>query len=64
MIPGEEEDGKSVIDGSRKIAYFPSVSTTQSFWYKRRWVSITRSQQETGFYGRKEEYLQIRYDLG
>jgi chaperone BCS1 len=61
MVPGEEEDSSSVITGSRKLAYLPSVSSTYSIWYKRRWMTVTRVQSQTGYYGRREETLQIRY---
>jgi chaperone BCS1 len=61
MVPGEEDDANSLLNGSRKLAYLPSLSTTQSIWYKRRWMSITRGQAESGYYGRKEDTLEIRY---
>lgn len=61
MVPGEEDDVNSLLNGSRKLAYLPSLSTTQSMWYKRRWMTITRGQQDSGYYGRKEDTLEIRY---
>ena len=63
MVPGEEEDASSLVNKNRKIAYLPSVSTTQYIWYKGRWMSITRDQEENTYYGRKADTLQIRYDL-
>jgi mitochondrial chaperone BCS1 len=60
MIPGEDDDPAATALGSRKLAYLPSVSTTYSIWYKNRWMSINRTQNQTGYYGRKEETLEIR----
>ncbi|RDB23454.1 putative mitochondrial chaperone BCS1-B [Hypsizygus marmoreus] len=60
LVPGEEEDASSLIRGTRKLAFLPSISTTQSMWYKRRWMTITRSQESTGYYNRPEDKLSIR----
>ncbi|KAG5638147.1 hypothetical protein H0H81_001666 [Sphagnurus paluster] len=30
LVPGEEEDASSLVQGSRRLAYMPSISTTQS----------------------------------
>ncbi|KAF8075116.1 P-loop containing nucleoside triphosphate hydrolase protein, partial [Lyophyllum atratum] len=60
LIPGEDEDASSLMKGSRKLAYLPRMSTTHSIWYKRRWISVTRSQEATGYYNRPEEKLTIR----
>ncbi|KIM90394.1 hypothetical protein PILCRDRAFT_181783 [Piloderma croceum F 1598] len=55
-VPGEEDD---VARSSRKLAYLPSVSATYSIWYKKRWMQISRTQGQTGWYGRSEDTLQI-----
>ncbi|KAJ7319082.1 P-loop containing nucleoside triphosphate hydrolase protein [Mycena albidolilacea] len=44
---------------SRKLAFLPSLSTTYNLWYKRRWMTITRSQNQTGWYGSKEQTLYV-----
>ncbi|KAJ6581642.1 P-loop containing nucleoside triphosphate hydrolase protein [Mycena capillaripes] len=59
MVPGEEDDNNLSLLGSRKLAYLPSPSLTYSMWYHRRYMSITRVQRQTGYYGQKEETLQI-----
>ncbi|KAJ7105454.1 P-loop containing nucleoside triphosphate hydrolase protein [Mycena crocata] len=58
MVPGEESDNVSLL-ASRKLAYLPSASLTYSMWYRRRYMSITRVQAQSGYYGQKEETLQI-----
>lgn len=63
MVPGEEDDNNLSLLASRKLAYLPSASLTYSMWYHRRYMSITRVQSQTGYYGQKEETLQIRYVL-
>ncbi|KAF5373306.1 hypothetical protein D9615_007405 [Tricholomella constricta] len=60
LVPGEEDDASSLVKGSRKLAYMPSVSTTHSIWYKRRWITINRSKEPSGYYGQHEELLTIR----
>ncbi|KAF7369071.1 Mitochondrial chaperone BCS1 [Mycena venus] len=55
MLDGE--DGSDRFKSSRKLAYLPSVSTTYNLWYKRRWMTITRVQSQTGWYGSKENSL-------
>ncbi|KAG6918968.1 hypothetical protein DXG01_010207 [Tephrocybe rancida] len=60
LVPGEEEDASSLVKGSRKLAYIPTVSTLHSFFYKRRWVTVNRTQENMGYYGRPEERLTIR----
>ncbi|TFY65943.1 hypothetical protein EVG20_g5143 [Dentipellis fragilis] len=55
-VEDEEEDTlqereEIFVDGTpstniSKISYFPLFSTTYRFWYKRRWVSITRTKEE------------------
>ncbi|KAJ7504274.1 P-loop containing nucleoside triphosphate hydrolase protein [Mycena galericulata] len=59
MVPGEEEDNNLSLLASRKLAYLPSASLSYSLWYHRRYMSITRVQAQTGYYGQKEETLQI-----
>ncbi|KAF9466132.1 P-loop containing nucleoside triphosphate hydrolase protein [Collybia nuda] len=59
LLPGEEEDADSLMNGNRKLTYLPSVSSTHTVWYKRRWMSVTRTQKDTGYYGRSEETLEI-----
>ncbi|KAG6865089.1 hypothetical protein C0991_005191 [Blastosporella zonata] len=60
LVPGEEEDSSALVKGSRKLAYLPTISTTQSFFYKRRWVTVKRYTENMGHYGRPEERLTIR----
>ncbi|KAJ7654493.1 P-loop containing nucleoside triphosphate hydrolase protein [Mycena polygramma] len=59
MVPGEEDDKELSLLDSRKLAYLPSASLTYSMWYHRRYMSVTRIQAQTGYYGQKEETLQI-----
>lgn len=58
MIEGEPEDSSSVVNGNRQLSYLPSTSSVHSFWYKRRWVRVTRTVRE-GYYGRREDVLEI-----
>ncbi|KAG5719086.1 hypothetical protein E4T56_gene2122, partial [Termitomyces sp. T112] len=58
----EGEDHYSTLHyffSSRKIAYLPSASMTYSLWFKRRWMTITRSQESVGIHGEKENTLRI-----
>jgi len=59
MIEGEEEDPASVVQGSRQLALLPSLHTVHNMWYKRRWMWITRSTKEGGYYGRREDVLEV-----
>ncbi|KAJ7182706.1 P-loop containing nucleoside triphosphate hydrolase protein [Mycena crocata] len=52
-----EDDASERFKSSRKLAYLPSLSTTYNLWYKRRWMTITRVQSQTGWYGSKENTL-------
>ena len=58
MIEGEPEDSSAVVNGNRQLSYLPSASSVHSFWYKRRWVRVTRSVRE-GYYGRREDVLEL-----
>ncbi|KAJ6466891.1 P-loop containing nucleoside triphosphate hydrolase protein [Mycena sanguinolenta] len=55
MVDDDDERFKS----SRKLAYLPSPSITYNLWYKRRWMTITRIQSQTGWYGSKEQTLHV-----
>jgi chaperone BCS1 len=55
-----EDDSTEQFKSSRKLAYLPSVATTYNLWYKQRWMTITRIQNQTGWYGGKEQSLSIR----
>jgi chaperone BCS1 len=59
LIPGEEDGSKTIAGSGRQLAYLPSVSATYSIFYKRRWMQISRTQGQTGYYGRTEDTLQI-----
>ncbi|KAK7025195.1 mitochondrial chaperone BCS1 [Favolaschia claudopus] len=59
MVAGEEDDNNLSMLSSRKLAYLPSASLTYSMWYHHRYMLITRVQAQTGYYGQKEETLQI-----
>ncbi|KAL0570750.1 hypothetical protein V5O48_011216 [Marasmius crinis-equi] len=54
-----DEASASYFKSSRKLTYLPSLATTYSLWYKRRYMTITRTQQQTGWYGHKERTLCI-----
>ncbi|KAK7050467.1 mitochondrial chaperone BCS1 [Favolaschia claudopus] len=58
MLDGTDE-GTARFRSSRKLAYLPSLLTTYNLWYKRRWMTITRVQQQTGWYGSKEQTLYV-----
>ncbi|PPQ91863.1 hypothetical protein CVT25_000738 [Psilocybe cyanescens] len=58
LIEGENEDPSSVVSGNRQLAYLPSESTVHSFWYKRRWVRVSRTIRQ-GYYNRREEVLEL-----
>ncbi|KAJ7100648.1 P-loop containing nucleoside triphosphate hydrolase protein, partial [Mycena belliarum] len=50
-------DEEPLAKSSRKLAYLPALSASYNLWYKRRWVTITRVQTQTGWYGSKEQTL-------
>ncbi|KAF7303789.1 Mitochondrial chaperone BCS1 [Mycena indigotica] len=52
-----ENDMTHATKSSRKLAYLPSLSTTYHLWYKHRWLSVTRVQTNTGWWGSKEQTL-------
>ncbi|KAJ7750454.1 P-loop containing nucleoside triphosphate hydrolase protein [Mycena maculata] len=54
-----EDDTSERFKSSRKLAYLPSLSTTYNLWYKGRWMTITRVQNQTGWYGSKEQTLYV-----
>ncbi|KAJ6558675.1 P-loop containing nucleoside triphosphate hydrolase protein [Mycena sp. CBHHK59/15] len=58
MLDGEDETNER-FKSSRKLAYLPSLSTTYNMWYKGCWITITRIQTQTGWYGSKEQTLYI-----
>ncbi|KAH0582998.1 hypothetical protein H2248_010889 [Termitomyces sp. 'cryptogamus'] len=60
VVPGEEENASALVQGNRKLSYLPTISTSHSFFYKRHWVTVTRSLENTGYYSRPEERLTIR----
>ncbi|KAG5350229.1 hypothetical protein C0989_012019 [Termitomyces sp. Mn162] len=64
VVPGEEENASALVQGNRKLSYLPTISTSHSFFYKRRWVTVTRSLENTGYYSRPEERLTISYRSG
>ncbi|KAJ7224142.1 P-loop containing nucleoside triphosphate hydrolase protein [Mycena pura] len=59
MVTGEEDSEDLSLLSSRKLAYLPSPSLTYSMWYHRRYMTVTRVEAQSGFYGHKEETLQI-----
>ncbi|KAJ7781990.1 P-loop containing nucleoside triphosphate hydrolase protein [Mycena maculata] len=59
MVPGEEDANDLSLLASRKLAYLPSAQQSYSLWYRNRYMVITRVQAQTGYYGQKEETLQI-----
>ncbi|SJL09253.1 uncharacterized protein ARMOST_12630 [Armillaria ostoyae] len=60
-----DEDSDDDYKTSRKLAYLPSVSMTYSLWYKRRYMTITRTLQDTtgSYYSTKHNILQISHSL-
>lgn len=46
-LDGEDDNANQIFKSSRKISYLPSTSLTYSLWYQRRWMTITRVQQQT-----------------
>ncbi|KAF9016332.1 P-loop containing nucleoside triphosphate hydrolase protein [Hymenopellis radicata] len=54
-MPGLSNDD----DTSRKLTYLPSLSTTYSLWYKRHYMTITRSEREATAWGRGNKTLHI-----
>ncbi|KAF8159432.1 P-loop containing nucleoside triphosphate hydrolase protein [Crassisporium funariophilum] len=59
MIEGEPEDPMAVMSGSRPLAYVPSTASTHSMWYKGHWMRVSRSTKDGGYYGHKEDILEI-----
>lgn len=55
-----EDNYSSQFKSYRKLSYLPSLSVTYSLWYKGCYMNIIRTQQETRWYGDKENTLQIR----
>lgn len=56
-MPGLDDDNNV----SRKLTYLPSLSTTYTLWYKRRYMTITRTEKEQTAWGRGSKTLHIRY---
>ncbi|KAJ3931023.1 MAG: P-loop containing nucleoside triphosphate hydrolase protein [Lentinula lateritia] len=54
-----EDNYSSQFKSYRKLSYLPSLSVTYSLWYKGCYMNIIRTQQETRWYGDKENTLQI-----
>ncbi|KAG2011868.1 mitochondrial chaperone bcs1 [Coprinopsis cinerea AmutBmut pab1-1] len=50
QIEGEELDPMDALASTRALNYVPSVHTAFTFWYKRRWVRITRGVRESNNY--------------
>jgi chaperone BCS1 len=59
LLDDEEQVGPAFKSG-RKLAYLPALSTSYTLWYKRRRITITRVQSQTGYYGSKEQTLYVR----
>lgn len=60
QIEGEEEDPMDALSSTRTLSYLPSVDTTFTFWYHRRWVRINRSVRETqNYYNSRTEMISI-----
>jgi len=57
MIEGEQ-DTSAVVNGNRHISYLPSAASAHTFWYKRRWVRLTRYARES-HYGRQQDFLEL-----
>ncbi|KAJ7217406.1 P-loop containing nucleoside triphosphate hydrolase protein [Mycena haematopus] len=55
----DDDEGTLRFKSSRKLTYLPSPSITYNLWYKRRWMTITRIQNQTGWYGSKEQTLHV-----
>ncbi|KZT21609.1 P-loop containing nucleoside triphosphate hydrolase protein [Neolentinus lepideus HHB14362 ss-1] len=53
-----DDDGTD--SSSRKFSYLPSPKNEHWMWYKGRYVSVCRSKDSTGLWGRQEETLVIR----
>ncbi|KAJ7621197.1 P-loop containing nucleoside triphosphate hydrolase protein [Roridomyces roridus] len=54
-----EDDINTRFKSSRRLAYLPSLSTTYNLWYRNRWMTITRVQNQTGLWGSKEQTLYV-----
>ncbi|KAE9397180.1 P-loop containing nucleoside triphosphate hydrolase protein [Gymnopus androsaceus JB14] len=56
-----EEEGLSKYDGRipRKVVYTPSPSRTYSMWYKQRYMTVTRIQEQTSRWSGKSNALHI-----
>jgi hypothetical protein len=63
LVDKEDESESRIYKSSKKLTYYPSLSKTYSMWYKGRYMTITRTQENTGWYGHKERTLHIRYDF-
>lgn len=61
MIEGEDDDTNAVMNTNRQLAYIPAISASQSFWYKKHWIRVSRTTKEGGYYGRREDVLEIWY---
>jgi chaperone BCS1 len=59
MVEGEPEDGEDVANGNRPISYLPTIDSSHIMWYKRHWMRVTRGTKEGGYYGRREDVLDI-----
>jgi mitochondrial chaperone BCS1 len=42
-----DDDDEAKVDGNdRGLKYVPSAGITYTLWYRRRWMSVTRTKQE------------------
>ncbi|KAF8880502.1 BCS1 N terminal-domain-containing protein [Infundibulicybe gibba] len=53
LASDDENSSGSFFKSAKSISYLPSLSTTYTMWYRRRWMTVTRTQQQgnTGYYG-------------
>lgn len=61
VVEGEPEDGEDVANGNRPISYLPTMDSSHIMWFKKHWMRVTRSTKEGGYYGRREDVLDVWY---
>ncbi|EPQ56275.1 P-loop containing nucleoside triphosphate hydrolase protein [Gloeophyllum trabeum ATCC 11539] len=55
-----DDDDPHAEAGVTKFSYIPCVSSTQWMFFRGHWMSVCRSKDNTGWYGKMEETLRVR----
>ncbi|KAJ7596071.1 P-loop containing nucleoside triphosphate hydrolase protein [Mycena floridula] len=59
IVTFDGDENNEMAKSTRHISYVPSLSRTYTLWYKRRWISVTRVQEENTLNFYKDYKLHI-----